>query len=110
MVARTIDNTLVAEIVRRIVDDAHPDKIVLFGSYARGDATEQSDIDLLVVVPDGVPRRECAVSLYERLAGIGIPKDIVVVHASDVVRYANVPGTVITPALHEGKVLYDATA
>ena len=105
-----IDSAFLQDIVQRIVDHVHPQRIVLFGSYARGTAGHESDLDLLVIVPDTVPRRECSVCIYRLLAGIGVSKDIVVVHASDVQRFGNLPGSVLEPALSEGKVLYDAAA
>jgi predicted nucleotidyltransferase len=102
--------TLLNEIVSRIVEHAHPERILLFGSYARGVAHEGSDLDLLVVVSETTPRRECSVRLYRALAGIGVSKDIVVVHPSDIERLTGVPGTIVAPAVAEGKVLYDAAA
>lgn len=105
-----IDPTLLQEIVQRIVDHVHPERIVLFGSHAKGTADRDSDLDLLIVVPDSIPRRECSVRLYRLLAGIGVSKDIVVVHVSDVRRFGDLPGSVLKPALSEGKVLYDTAA
>jgi uncharacterized protein len=60
-------------LVRRIVSEVHPLKIILFGSAARRTAGPQSDLDLLVVMPDGTHRRHTAKRLYRNLTGISAP-------------------------------------
>jgi len=65
-----------------------------------------SDLDLLVIMPDGIHRRRTAQSIYRKLTGIGIAKDIVVVTESDVARYADNPSLVLYPALREGREVY----
>ena len=106
---RSVDETI-QEMARRIVEKFHPEKIILFGSHARGTATPDSDVDLLVVMPVKGPRRHVAAQLYVLLAGMGIAKDIVVVTPADLKDYADLPGTIIQPALQEGKTLYDRAA
>lgn len=96
------------ELVRRIVQTAAPVRILLFGSAARGDLGPDSDLDLLVVMPDGVHRRQTAQKIYLSLAGIGVAKDIVVVTESDMRNYADNPSLVIFPALRDGMELYSA--
>ena len=95
------------EIIRRIVEIACPDRIILFGSAARGQMGPQSDIDLLVV-KSGAHRRKLAGHIYVRLIGVGQPVDIVVVTPEDIERYRDSPATIIEPALREGKVVYAA--
>ncbi len=94
------------EMVRRIVAEAQPRRIVLFGSAARGDLRPDSDIDLLVIVPDGVHRRRTAQQLYRALRGIGVPYDIVVATVGDLERHGDVPGYVYRRALAEGIDVY----
>ena len=67
----------VERMVDRIVERFHPQKIILFGSHARGDARSGSDFDLLIVAPSDEPRWRRTVPLYRLLAGQGVPKDIV---------------------------------
>jgi predicted nucleotidyltransferase len=100
-VGRKID-----EMVRRIVEHVKPDRIVLFGSHARGRARPDSDVDLLVVVRDGDDIRALTVRLYRLLAGMGVPKDLVVVTLGEFERFKDVPGTVVRAAHLEGRVLY----
>ena len=68
-----------------------------------------SDVDLLVVMPDGAHRRQTAQRLYRALSGLGVAKDIVVVTESDVREFSDEPSLVICPALREGKDLYRAS-
>lgn len=68
-----------------------------------------SDLDVLVVMPDGTHRRQTANTLYRALSGFGYPKDIVVVTEDDVRRFGDEPSLVICPALKEGKELYRAS-
>lgn len=97
-------------MVRRIVKQCDPDKIILFGSHATGRAGPGSDVDLLVVTRHGQSRREQVVALYRALWNIGLPKDLIVVRPEDFERYKDVVGTVIYPAAHEGKILYEHAA
>lgn len=101
-----IDRTI-KRMVDRIVEDFDPEQIVLFGSRARGDARPDSDVDLLVVVRGPVRKRELATLIYRALAGMGRPKDIIVVTTDEVERYRDVPGTIVYPALREGQLLYE---
>ena len=95
------------EIVRRIVEVAQPERIILFGSAARGTTGPDSDVDLLVV-KRGVHRRKLAGEIYMRLIGVGRAVDVVVVTPEDIERFGDSPALVIEPALREGKVIYAA--
>ena len=105
--AKSTSEQKISEMVRRIVEGFHPDKIILFGSYARGAAGPDSDADLLVVMPVKGSKREKAIEIDVELAGIGLPKDVIVVTAEEIEKYRDVVGTLICPALREGKVLYE---
>lgn len=101
---------IIAEMVRRIVERFHPDRIILFGSHARGTADPNSDVDLLVVMqPQGSKRRR-AVEIHGLLAGMGIPKDVIVVTPEEFEAYRDAPGTVIKTAWQEGKIMHDRAA
>lgn len=101
-----LDPTVLDEIVRRVVEVAQPDRIILFGSAARGEMGPDSDIDLLVV-KSGVPhRRRLAQEIYGNLFGVVVPVDIVVVTPEDIERFAGKVGTIITPAIEEGREIY----
>jgi uncharacterized protein len=99
---------IIDEAVRRIVTELHPIKIILFGSAARGNMGPNSDLDFLIVMPDGIHRRSTAQNLARVLFDLGMPKDIIVVTESDIENYGSNPSLVIAPALEEGKELYYA--
>ena len=102
-----LDQDTLNAIVTRIVDVADPEKIILFGSAARGEMGPHSDVDLLIV-KDGVHRRDLAGIIYENLVGVGAAIDLVVVTPEDVERYKDSHALVIRPALRDGKVVYEA--
>ena len=100
------DERLLQGVVEKIVAAVHPLRIILFGSAARGEMGPNSDLDLLVVMPDGVHRRRTAQMLFSSLSGIGVPKDVIVVTRSDLIEYGDNPSLVIFPAMIDGKELY----
>jgi predicted nucleotidyltransferase len=100
---------ILAEMVRRIVELADPDKIILFGSRARGDAGPHSDYDLLIIAPSHAPRWKRTGRLYVALAGSGVSKDIVWWTPEEADAWRNVKSHFITTAIREGKVLYERT-
>jgi predicted nucleotidyltransferase len=97
-------------LVRRIAEQFSPDKIILFGSRARGDAGPESDIDLLVLFPDVADPNRRAAEVYASLLDFPRPTDIVVSTTARFERYQNVVNTVYWPAAREGKVLYERPA
>jgi predicted nucleotidyltransferase len=94
--------------VERLVAVARPTKIILFGSQARGDADDRSDVDLLVIKPHVSNRYEELVALDRSLAGILMPVDILLVSEAEFEERANQPGAVERAAIQEGLVLYAA--
>ncbi len=106
MEAKT-ENSIINGLVRRIVEAVSPERIILFGSSARGDQSACSDLDVLVVKACA-SRRDVAQRIYRALIGTGRPVDVVVVTPEDIDRYRNSPSMVIEPALREGKVIYAA--
>ena len=106
-IPRELDPAVLKEIVRRVVDVANPRKVILFGSAARGAMGPNSDVDLLVV-KEGVHRRELAGRIYESLWGVDAAVDVVVATPDDVERYADSHALVIKAALEEGCVVYES--
>lgn len=103
----TIASEVLDEIIRRIVEVAKPEKIILFGSAARGEVGPHSDVDLLVI-KSGANRLDLIGEIYRNLRGVGEAVDVIVATPEDVERYRNSHAVVIAPALKEGKVVYAA--
>jgi predicted nucleotidyltransferase len=103
-----VSETLLNEIVNRVVEVARPTRVILFGSRARGDAGADSDIDLLVVVEKTESRRELAVRLLEAMRDLKVNVDVVVATERIMERYGNIPGAIYEVAGSEGTVLYAA--
>ena len=101
-----MNDDLLTEITQRIVAISDPQQIILFGSQARGDARPDSDLDLLVIKEEMESPRAEAARIYRALAGLRIPVDIVVARSDYVRRHRDVVGTIVRPALREGRVLY----
>jgi len=95
------------EVTRRLVDGFHPDKIILFGSQARGTADEKSDVDLLVICPVKNNRRNLILGMYNALKGMILATDIVVITPKEFELDRHIPGTIARPAWLEGKILYE---
>lgn len=95
------------EITRRIVQTSNPEKIILFGSYARGNFGTDSDLDLLIIMPNVEHFRQESIRVRRALRGLLVPVDIVVATPEQIARLGNTPGLVYQAALSEGKVLYE---
>ncbi|MEO5364217.1 MAG: nucleotidyltransferase domain-containing protein [Magnetococcus sp. DMHC-8] len=95
----------------RIVETIHPERILLFGSHARGEATPTSDVDLLVVTSETYgphnSRRRAMARLWRALADVPISKDIIVCSATEVAQWCTAKNHLVARALKEGKVLYE---
>ncbi len=93
-------------MVERLVGRFNPDQIILFGSQARGTAAPDSDVDLLVIMPVNGSKRAKQLEMRLALHDIAIAKDIILATPDEVARRRDIVGTIIRPALREGRVLY----
>lgn len=98
----------IEKMTQRIVERFHPQRIILFGSHARGDARSESDFDLLIVAPSDEVRWQRTVPVYRALAGLGVPKDIVWWTPEEIAKWRGVKSHFINTVLREGKVLYES--
>ncbi len=106
MIKHSVDD-LLDLITRRLVVALKPEQIILFGSHAYGEPTEDSDLDLLVVVTESSePRYRRARRAYAALRGIAMPTDVIVLTRDEVQGKVNVPGSLVSRAIHEGRLLY----
>src|SRR5437867_3622620 len=98
----------VEAVVRRLVEAAHPRKIILFGSYVRGQTTRDSDLDVLVITGNNVadPRAE-SIRLRDCVDDIDMPMDILVVPENRFNELRHIPGLIYQEALEHGRVAYE---
>ena len=109
IVKKTTVQAQIDRIVARIVKRFHPEKIILFGSQARGDAGPDSDVDLLVVMDFEGSKLDKMVELQGASDGSALPVDILVTTPRDFAWRKDVVGTIEWPAAREGKVLHART-
>ena len=103
-----VDDTLLSEIVRRVLTVARPDKIILFGSAATGQMTKDSDIDLLVVGPPPANRHETSVQIRDAIGNVQIPVDVILIATERFESTKHIIGGIAYPAHKYGRVLYEA--
>jgi len=105
---KTVDDDLLHEITRRLVEQFQPEQIILFGSHAWGATTSSSDIDLMVIISQSnLSDYERSVLGHRCLGGLGIAKDVVVKTRAEFDFFRDVKGSLEHKITHKGKVLYD---
>ncbi len=102
--APMVDMKTIQEAAQALLEAAPGSRVILFGSYARGDAGPESDLDFLVVQPLVKARRNEMVRLSDTLRGMGIHADVLVVSEENFQEWADLPGTVLYEAARGGKV------
>lgn len=102
---RTLQEWL-PEVVERLVEGFDPLRIILFGSLATDTESRDSDIDLLVVLPEVGDKKETMRSLRHALRDVPVPVDAIPTDPEEISRRGNVAGSVLRPALTSGKEVY----
>ena len=103
-----LDQNILKNIIQRIVEVTDPEKIILFGSAARGEMGRKSDVDLLII-KEGEDELDLMARIYRNLRGVGAAVDAIVVSPEDVERYRDSHALIIKPALREGRVVYESS-
>ena len=103
-----LNQSTLDDIIGRIVEVAEPEKIILFGSAAKGGMGHHSDVDLLII-KDGEDALDLMARIYRRLHGVGAAVDAIVASSEDVERFKDSHALIIKPALQEGAVVYEAS-
>ena len=107
MTTTTAHSPVVARMVALIADEFEPERIILFGSRARGEARPDSDVDLLVVMPDGTDETRATIAMHALLHTMPLPKDIVVSTPSAIAHRGHIRSNVLYEGLREGVVLHE---
>ena len=94
-------------MTRRVVRRFRPERIILFGSCARGEAGPDSDVDLLVVLPIEGSKREKQIEIRLALHDLNVPTDVIVSTPEEFAWRKDIVGTIEYPAAHDGRVLYE---
>lgn len=103
-----VTNDMLSEITRRITTQTNADQVILFGSYAWGNGSEDSDLDLLVIVPDSQePAHRRAAHIHRILRGIPVSCDVLVRTHDEVAKFNRTRSSLLYRALTEGKRLHD---
>jgi predicted nucleotidyltransferase len=103
-----ISQALVGEIVKRVLNVAKPQLIIMFGSAATGEMSKDSDIDLLVLEPAPVDPRKESIRIRKAVRGLGYPFDIIVMAFERFEESKNIVGGIAYPANKYGKIIYEA--
>ncbi len=104
-----ISNEIIQKIKERLVSSFRPQRIILFGSRARGTADDRSDVDILVVCNFEGKRRQLMLEMDRSLIGLKLARDIVILTPEEFERDRYIQGTIARPAWLEGKVLYETS-
>lgn len=104
-----LSQATIQEAITRLAEAAQPTKIILFGSYARGEARDSSDLDFLVIQREVKSRRREMVRLHDVLRPMRIPVDVLVISEALFAEWADTPGTVLYRAQHEGRLVYEVS-
>ena len=102
-----IDERTLQQVVERIIAAARPSRVILFGSYGRGDADEGSDLDIMVIKPQVSDKYTEMIRLHEAVGSVGTGVDVLVYSEAEYERRSQVPGTVLYWARKEGRSLYE---
>ncbi len=106
---KEMSKELLDEITKRLVQSIHPESIYLFGSHAAGNPDYDSDIDLLIVVPDtNQSHHDMALKGRANMRDLIIPMDLVVCNHSEIEKWKNVKCTLIYTVMRKGKLLYES--
>jgi len=101
-----ISQEKINEVINRIVKNVNPEKIILFGSYASGNPSEESDLDILIVKEMSIPRYKRSREVKKHLRGMKIPIDVIVYTKKEIKEWEGTKTAFINQAIKQGKLLY----
>lgn len=104
-----VSQNLLDEVVERL-SRFEPQRILLFGSHARGTADARSDVDILIIGEFAGSRSDVALAMDRALRGLKLARDVIVMSPDEFERDRHIPGTIARPAALEGRILYERAA
>ncbi len=107
---KKINDQTINQLLTIILNKAHPDKVILFGSHARGDAREGSDVDLLIIANSDLPRFKRSRQLYRLFNPYPFAMDLLVYTPAEVEEGLRTSVSFVSTVLREGRVLYERRA
>lgn len=102
-----ISENKISEVINKIASNYNPEKIILFGSYAIGKQTEDSDLDLLIIKESDLSRPQRSILIRKMLFGTNIPLDLIVYTPSEITRDLSQPNSFINNVFSSGKIVYE---
>jgi len=102
-----INESSIKKINDIIIKNYSPDKIIIFGSYAHGTPTENSDLDILIIKDTRLPRIKRTNDLRKHFRGLKIPLDILVYTHKEINKYKNVKTSFIYDVIKNGRIVYE---
>ncbi len=103
-----VDESVLSEVVRRVLAVAQPDRIILFGSAATGQMATDSDIDILIVEPSAKNRHEESVAITDAIGDVRFAVDVKIISSAQFEATKNIIGGIAYPAHKYGRILYEA--
>jgi len=104
---KLITQSQIEEVKNRIVEKFHPEKIILFGSYANGEPNDESDLDLLIIQRTDLPRKERRLPILKMLRDMKIAMDILNYTPNEVEYWKDTPAAIVTQINNDGKEIYE---
>jgi predicted nucleotidyltransferase len=104
---KLITQSQIEEVKNRIVEKFHPEKIILFGSYANGEPNDESDLDLLIIQRTDLPRKERRLPILKMLRDMKIAMDILIYTPNEVEYWKDTPAAFVTQIINDVKVIYE---
>lgn len=101
-----LQQEIINDLIERIKAVVNPKKVIIFGSAARGLMAPDSDIDVLIIVPEGTHRRNTSRAIHKNLFGFIFPVDVIVATTADLEKHKDDPGFIYQNILNEGKAVY----
>ena len=101
-----IDEQEIKRVAKRLGSAVNASRVILFGSYARGEATQNSDVDLMIIAESDLPRFKRSRELYKLMRPYPFGMDLVVYTPQEIERGKKSPVSFVSTVLREGKTLY----